>query len=125
VARTGVDVLVPEIAQGLEVVNAIERDAEGVGERFEGHDVMTGAVDGSQSVGSKADHGAAEDRVVRLLQPRLRMERCEGCVFEAPIHGREEPADLARAERLPRDLVAEEQFLETHHAPPTRSRRGP
>jgi hypothetical protein len=86
---------------------------------------MTGAVDGSQSVGSKADHGAAEDRVVRLLQPRFRMEQCGGCVFEASIHGREEPVDLACSERLPHGLVAEEQFLETHHAPPTRSRRGP
>ena len=66
---------------------------------------MPWSIDRSESVDSQPDHGAAENGVAGLLQPRLRMERFEGCVFEAPIHCREEPVDLAGAERLAHDLA--------------------
>ncbi|MGB2982729.1 MAG: hypothetical protein WBC63_02575 [Candidatus Bipolaricaulia bacterium] len=60
-----------KIAKSLEVGNVVRSRAKGVRKRFENEAMLAGRVGCSQAFRAERDQSAVQDRVVRLLKPRL------------------------------------------------------
>jgi len=120
-----VEILVPEGAQRLEVVDTISGHSERIAQGLQCNHVMPPAVGRPQAVHAQSNQSTGENCMVCLLQPGFRVVCLIPSVLKTTVNGFEESPDLSGSHRFSSQFISKQHFRQAHEFPPITAMRGP